>query len=168
MERKLNMEDPNTSLVFLIRCIIGLQFDAVEYGILTATADDIDYDRFRDIFIVYSVFVASIIVTFLCSKEVYIFIFALFFKCISLSVAFSIFTTTSHFEWETIETIDSAEDFFTALLIFVSFADICLNIAILILKMMFICCKTVLSKKGCCDKFWDLMCTPAGQVGVND
>lgn len=32
---------------------MGLQFDAVEYGILKATADDIDYDRFRDIFIVY-------------------------------------------------------------------------------------------------------------------
>lgn len=107
----------STNLIFVIRCFLGLVFDAIEFGILTATADNIDYDRFKDIFIVFSLFNIVILILFLLKKKVYIFIFALFFKCISLSVAISIFTTSSQFEWETIEasftTIDSAEDFFS-------------------------------------------------------
>lgn len=51
-------------------------------------------------------FVLFILLTFWCTdKEVFIFIFALFFKCISLSVAIAKFTTTLTFEWESIETI---------------------------------------------------------------
>lgn len=165
---------PSTNAIFVIRCLVGLLFDAIEYGILTATADNIKYDRFKDIFIVYGVFVAIILFTFLCTdKEVYIFIAALFFKCISLSVAFSIFTTTSHFEWETIETsfttIGSVGDFFTALLIFVSFADICLSIGALILKFGFICLLSALSgEKEWSKAFCDLMCKSEGEVGVGN
>lgn len=171
---KVLKKQPRRSATFVIRCIVGLAFDAIEYGILTATEDDIDYDRFKYIFIVYSVFVVFILLTFWCTdKEVFIFIFALFFKCISLSVAISIFTTTSTFEWETIETsfttIDSERDFFTALLIFVSFADIWLNIGFLILKVGFVCIMTIDSKKGCdCDEFEKLMWRPIERVGVND
>lgn len=165
-------KQPSTSAIIVIRCYLGLVFDAIEYGILTATADNIDYDRFEDIFIVYGVFAVFILFSFLCTMEVFIFIFALFFKCISLSVAISIFTTTSDFEWGTIETsfttIDSAGDFFTALLIFVSFADICLSIVALFLRIMYFCILMIDSRKGCCNRFWKVMCKPAGQVGVDD
>lgn len=162
----------STNLIFVIRCFLGLVFDAIEFGILTATADNIDYDRFKDIFIVFLLFDIVILILFLLKKKVYIFIVALFFKCISLSVAISIFTTSSQFEWETIEasftTIDSAEDFFTAMLIFVSFSDICLNIAALIFKFLCFCVKMDKGKEQCCKTFRELMCKPGGQVGVND
>lgn len=164
-------KQPSTSAIFVIRCYLGLVFDAIEYGILTATADNIDYDRFEDIFIVYVLFAVFILLSFLCTLEVFIFICALFFKCISLSVAISIFTTTLEFEWDSIETkfttIDSAGDFFTALLIFVSFADICLNIIALFLKIMYFCILMFDSKK-CCDKFWNVICKSAWQVGVDN
>lgn len=95
----------STNLIFVIRCFLGLVFDAIEFGVLTATVDNIDCDRFKDIFIVFSLFNIVILILFLLKKKVYIFIVALFFKCISLSVAIAKFTTTLTFEWESIETI---------------------------------------------------------------
>lgn len=169
---KILDKQPNLNRIFFIRCVVGLLFDAIEYAILTATADNIDYNRFQFIFFMYSVFIVMLGIFLLCKKEVYIFIFALFFKCISLSVAISIFTTTSHFEWETIETsfttIDSAEDFFTAMLIFVSFVDICLNIAALIYKFLCFCVKMEKGKEKCCETFCGLMCKRVNRVGVID
>lgn len=166
-------KQPNLSIIFLIRCFIGLVFDVTEYGILTATADDIDHDRFKTIFIVYAVFIVVISeLLFLFNKEAFLFFFEVFFKCISLSVAISIFTTTSHFEWDTIETsfvsIDSAEDFFTAMLIFVSFVDICLNLGVLGLKKLFIFLKTVGSEKNCCEAFSELVRNSSGQHRMDD
>lgn len=165
-------EQPSTSAIFVIRCYLGLVFDAIEYGILTATADNIDYDRFEDIFIVYGIFTMFVPVSFVCTLEVFFFIYSLFFKCISLSVAFSIFTTTSNFEWNSIVinfiTIDSAGDFFTALLILVSFADICLTILALFIRILVFCLLIYPGEERCCDRFWEVMCKPAGQVGVDD
>lgn len=158
---KILEKQPSTNVIFVIRCFLGLVFDAIEFGILTATADNIDYDRFKYIFIVHAIFVEGILVIFCCKKEVFIFIFALCFNCISLSVAISIFTTTSQFEWKTIETsfrsIESIEDFFTTFLIFVSFVDICLNIAILIFKCLCFCVKMDKGKEKCCETFCDLI-----------
>lgn len=169
---KILDKNPRTSIIFVIRCLFGLLFDAIEYAILIFTADNIDYYRFKVIFIVFSVFVVFIFLSTCCKKEVFVFIFTLFFKCITLSVAISIFTTTSKFEWETIETsvttIDSAEDFFTALLITVSFTDICFIIINLILKVGYIGFYMIGSEKGCCETFGELMCKPAGQVGLID
>lgn len=68
-----------------------------------------------------------------------------FFMCgISLSVAICIFTTSSDFEWKTIEThfanIDSVKNFFLAFVVLVSFVDICLSITVLVLQFLKIIC----------------------------
>lgn len=87
------------SITFVIRCLVGLVLDSIDYGIIVFTADNIDV-----IFIVYSVFIVLIFVCILWKKEGFIFILTLCFKYITLLTAISIFTTTSNFEWETIKT----------------------------------------------------------------
>lgn len=131
---------------FLVRCYIGLLFDLTEYGILKGTASQINDDGFTAIFVFYGMFTA--LVTFLHlkkeKKDVYMFFYVWFFKCISLSVAICIFTTSSDFEWKTIEThfanIDSAKNFFLAFVVLVSFVDICLSITVLVLQFLKIIC----------------------------
>lgn len=119
-------------------------------------------------------FVLFILLTFWCTdKEVFIFIFALFFKCISLSVAIAKFTTTLTFEWESIETIFYNHWFWERP--FYGLAHICIFCRYLvkhcffILKVGFVCIMTIDSKKGCdCDEFEKLIWRPIGRVGVND
>lgn len=98
-------------------------------------------------------FVLFILLTFWCTdKEVFIFIFALFFKCISLSVAIAKFTTTLTFEWESIETIFYNHWFWERP--FYGRAHICIFCRYLvkhcffILKVGFVCIMTIDSKKG--------------------
>lgn len=123
---------------FLTRCYIGFVFDLIEYGILTATAKEMNNDRFVGIFVLYGMFIALITVCNCCDYTVYKFPCVFFFKGISLSVALSIFTTSSDFEWNTITThfknIDSFGSLLLALVIFVSFVDICISITILIIN----------------------------------
>lgn len=49
LSEKILDKQPNVNVIFFIRCVVGLVFDAIEFGILTATADNINYDRFEDI-----------------------------------------------------------------------------------------------------------------------
>lgn len=157
------------NLSFLIRCYIGVVFDSIEYGILKATAaDSIDYGRFETIFIAYGIYLAVVSLFWCCSMEIFIFIFVLAFKGISLWMALSIFTTTNNFEWEVVETyfttIDSAGDFFLAMVIFVSFVDICLNISVLLLKFAYIIWKVCISSRKCEDELSELLCSPHDEI----
>lgn len=165
VEKILDGRQLKKNFSFLIRCYIGFVFDSIEYGILTATAaDSIDYGRFETIFIAYGIYLAVISLFCCCSMEIFIFIFVLVFKGISLWMALLIFTTTNNFEWEVVETyfttIDSTADFFLAMVIFVSFVDICLNMIVLLLKFAYIICKVCMSSRKCEDELTELLCSP--------
>lgn len=151
--------------IFLIRCFIGIVFDSIEYGILTATAaDSIDYGRFDSIFIAYGIFFAVVFLFCCYSKEIFIFIFFVAFKGISLWMALTIFTTSNEFAWEVVETnfktIDSLADFFLAMVIFVSFVDICLNIIVLLLKFVYIVYRVNDTSRTCGEELSELLCSP--------
>ena len=70
------------------------------------------------------------------------FLCSIAFKSITLWLAICIFTTNTSFKWDEIEnhftSIDSARDFFLAMILFISFSDICLDIAVLSLKFIVI------------------------------
>lgn len=128
---------------FLIRCYIGFAFDVIEYVILRLTVTKLDNEQFVEIFAVYTVFVLFISI-YRCFKEnVYMFIFMMIFKCISLSVAILIFRASSDFEWRAINKQLSSADFSDTLLatvIVVSFVDIWLNLGVMILQLIKIMC----------------------------
>lgn len=115
-----------------------------------------------------------ILLIFWCiDKEVFIFIFVLFFKCILLLVVIVKFIMILIFEWELIELffiiIDFERDIFMVLFIFVFFVDIWLNIGFFIFKVGFVCIMMIDSKKGCdCDEFEKFIWRFVGCVGVND
>lgn len=145
----------NKNFNFLFRCYIGFTFDGIEYGILTATADDIDYGRFEAVFIVMGIFLGIITVLCCFNYNIYIFLAVLVFKSISLTIALFIFTTMGS-DWDKIERlfeeIDSAGDFFLAVVTFISFVDICLIIGTLAFKILAtFCC--IVKNKGHCRRF---------------
>lgn len=57
------------SITFIIRCLVGLVLDSIDYGIIVFTADNIDV-----IFIVYSVFIVLILFVS-CEKKKVLFLF---------------------------------------------------------------------------------------------
>jgi hypothetical protein len=142
----------NTNFNFLFRCYIGFTFDSIEYGILSATAHNIDYERFEVIFIVMGIFTG--IVTLLCcfNHNIYIFLAVLVFKGISLTMALFIFTTMGS-DWDSIERMfkdmDSAGDFFLAVVTFISFVDVCVIIGNLGFKVLATVCCSALNKGRC-------------------
>lgn len=150
----------NKNFNFLFRCYIGFTFDGIEYGILTATTDDIDYGQFESIFTMMVIFIGIITIFCCCSHGVYLFLAALVFKSISLSIALNIFTTTTHFNWDAVEDlfeeIETAGDFFLAIVTFISFVDICLIIGTVALKALVIFI-FIFSKKDC-SEFSEVIC----------
>lgn len=152
---KVLKKNLNKNFNFLFRCYIGFTFDGIEYGILTTTADAIDYGRFETIFTVMGIFIGIITVLFCCNYNIYIVLAVLVFKSISLIIALFIFTTTMGFNWNNIERMfvemDSAEDFFLALVAFISFVDICLIIATIAIKILVICCCIAKNEGHCLD-----------------
>lgn len=84
------------------------------------------------------------------------FIFMMFFKCTSLSVAIMIFRASSDFEWGTINKQLSSADFsdtLLATLIIVSFVDIWLNLGVMILQLIKIMCVVLQGKDTFCALF---------------
>jgi hypothetical protein len=157
----------NKNFNFLFRCYIGFTFDGIEYGILTATADNINYQRFEAIFIVMGFFIGIItVLCCCCNTNIYIVLTGFIFKTISLIIALFIFTTSMSFSWDNVERmfleIDSAGDFFLAMITFISFLDICLVIATLIFKVIVLFCCAGANQGKCWEymlKDDDAMCT---------
>lgn len=115
--KKIIGNEPNTSVIFIIRCFLGLVFDATEYGILTATVDNIHYDCFKFIFIVYSIFVVFLFVNILCGLEViFSFFFSLYFKSLRLSVAIFIYETAVYFSFIPLQLVSQPEILFETFL----------------------------------------------------
>ena len=125
---------------FLLRCWIGFALDGIEYLILESMEDNINYQLFKYIFFIYGGFLAYVTLSFCCSGELYMFLCSIVYKSITLWLAISIFTTNTSFKWDEIEnhftSIDSARDFFIAMIVFISFSDICLDIVVLCLKFI--------------------------------
>lgn len=141
---------------FLIRCYVGFAFDVIEYVILRLTVTKVDNEQFVELFAVFSVFILFISI-YRCFKEnVYMFIFMMFFKCTSLSVAIMIFRASSDFEWGTINKQFSSADFSDTLLatvIIVSFVDIWLNLGVMILQLIKIMCVVLQGRDTFCALF---------------
>lgn len=141
---------------FLIRCYVGFAFDVIEYVILRLTVTKVDNEQFVGLFAVFSVFILFISI-YRCFKEnVYMFIFMMFFKCTSLSVAIMIFRASSDFEWGTINKQLSSADFSDTLLatvIIVSFVDIWLNLGVMILQLIKIMCVVLQGRDTFCALF---------------
>lgn len=141
---------------FLIRCYVGFAFDVIEYVILRLTVTKVDNEQFVELFAVFSVFILFISI-YRCFKEnVHMFIFMMFFKCTSLSVAIMIFRASSDFEWGTINKQLSSADFSDTLLatvIIVSFVDIWLNLGVMILQLIKIMCVVLQGKDTFCALF---------------
>lgn len=141
---------------FLIRCYVGFAFDVIEYVILRLTVTKVDNEQFVELFAVFSVFILFISI-YRCFKEnVYMFIFMMFFKCTSLSVAIMIFRASSDFEWGTINKQLSSADFsdtFLATVIIVSFVDIWLNLGVMILQLIKIMCVVLQGRDTFCTLF---------------
>lgn len=128
---------------FLIRCYIGLAFDLIEYVILLCTERQVDNEQFKELFTVYTVFMLFISMYRYFKQTVYMFIFMMTFKCMSISVAIMIFRTSSDFEWQTITNQLSSGDFsdiLLAIVIIVSFVDVWLNLGAMILQCFKIMC----------------------------
>lgn len=130
----------NKNKKFLVRCIIGFLFDGFECLSLEFKKRKENIYIISGMAFVYVIFLVRTLYCYCRGKEVYKFNYILFFKLISLGVAFVVFYTTSSFDWNTIKQLydhfmdGEIEKMFLTIMNTVSLLDIMLNFFSLIIK----------------------------------
>jgi hypothetical protein len=138
--KKCSGKTHNKNCTFLLRCYIGIALDAVEFGVLCETSDDINYEIFRNLWIAYGVF--FFIITIFCaySNEVYLFFANLTFKVISLCMALYIFRTANP-DWNIFnqfERMDTFKNVIIGILAYIACFDVLMNTMAVLLKILLI------------------------------
>lgn len=164
-------EKTKNDSIFLSRCCLGIDFDVTEFRILTLTEEGTRYVWFGMIFFFDFVFLVLVFTCCCLLRKLSNCVFTFVFKLLSLLAAITIFTTAYDFQFDNIEThftnMDSTKGFFHELVVLVSFMDVCLNSAELVLNLINICYVCRKSKKDCCGTLGELTSNQENRVGMN-